>query len=77
MRKDEFEIVQEIKKMGQYEVLKEINQEIEGLAFKQRPFTWDDTGEKGTMDIRPSIEDIKSIIQNKIKALEAEAEKDV
>ena len=50
-------------------MLEELNLQIEGLFYRQRPFTWDDTGEKGMMDIRPSYDDICFLIQQKINAL--------
>lgn len=50
-------------------MLEDLNSQIEKIFYRQRPFTWDDTGEKGMMDIRPSYDDICSLIQQKINTL--------
>ena len=50
-------------------MLEDLDLQIEELFYRQRPFTWDDTGEKGMMDIRPSYDDICFLIQQKINKL--------
>ena len=53
-------------------MLEDLDSEIDELTYKKRPFTWDDTGEKGMMDIKPSINDIRGLIQERINALRVE-----
>ena len=73
MRKDEFAIVQEIKMMGKYEILKEIKEEMEEIPTIKNPM--------GCEIIHKSAEEMRegylNLIKRKIKELEAEAEKDV
>jgi len=73
MRKDEFAIVQEIKKMGQYEMLKEIKKDIENLSVIRDPITGEHMPITSSYKMRTAT---LKVIDDKIKALEAEAEDD-
>ena len=71
MRKDEYAVVQEIKMMGKYEILKEIKEEIDGIPIVKGPIQGIEIVFKTAQEFQ---KDCLSIIDEKIKALEAEAE---
>ena len=73
MRKDEFEVVHEIKKMGQYEMLKEIKKDIENISVYRNPITGEHMPITSSYKMKMAI---LEVVDNKIKALEAEAEDD-
>lgn len=73
MRKDEFAIVHEIKKMGQYEILKEIKKDIENLSVYRNPITGEHMPITSSYKMKMAI---LEVVDNKIKALEAEEEDD-
>lgn len=73
MRKDEFAVVQEVKKMGQYDMLKEIKKDIENLSVYRNPITGEHMPITSSYKMKMAI---LEVVDNKIKALEAEAEDD-
>ena len=70
MRRDEFAVVQEVKMMGKYEILKEIKEEMEGISIVKEPINGIEIVFKTATQGK---EDGLSVIDAKIKELEAEA----
>ena len=70
MRRDEFAVVQEVKMMGKYEILKEIKEEIDGIPIVKGPIQGSEIVFKTAQEFQ---KDCLSIIDAKMKALEAEA----